>query len=147
MSDFATNAPTAEEYEWARRVVLSEVEDPDFMGVAEMLGDEWADLDEDAFDKRHRLVHDLACKATVTVSWPDEPAQEAGQDGDSGMSSFKPGDIVDISITGVRVVDHTGPWVKVAYPCFGGRDFPGEWQTTIDLDSAHVNVARTEAAG
>ena len=67
-----TDTPTPQEYEWARRVVLSACEDPDFMGVAEMLGDEWADLDEDAFDKRHLLVHDLACKATVTVSWPDE---------------------------------------------------------------------------
>lgn len=75
--DVMSDAPTPQEYEWAYRVVVNCTEDPDFMGVAEMLGDEWADLDEEAFDKRHRLVHDLACKATVTVSWPDEPAPEA----------------------------------------------------------------------
>lgn len=61
--------------DFARRVIESATEDPDFAGVAEQLGDEWDHLAEDEFDRVHRAVHDLARAATVSVTWPcEEPA-------------------------------------------------------------------------
>jgi hypothetical protein len=63
---------TPAEYEYARRYVISDTEDPDFGGVGEMFEDEWKGLTLAEFDARMRRVHDLACSATVTVSWPHE---------------------------------------------------------------------------
>jgi hypothetical protein len=70
---------TPAEYEWARRVVISQTEDPDFLGVGEMLEDDWKGLDEKTRDEVHERVHDLACSAKVTVSWPHEPPPDERQ--------------------------------------------------------------------
>jgi len=56
------------------------------------------------------------------------------------MGDFKPGDTVDVYITGAKVVEQNKVWVKVSYPCMGGADFPGEWIAQIDTDSPNVNV-------
>lgn len=60
----------------ARQVVLSQLDDIDYMGVGEQFEDQWADLTPEEFEAVQRRVHDLATSATVTVTWPDE------QDGD-----------------------------------------------------------------
>lgn len=56
---------------FARQVIESAASDPDFMGVGERFEDEWAHLSSGEFDEVQERVHDLACSATVTVSWPD----------------------------------------------------------------------------
>jgi hypothetical protein len=61
---------------WARKFIEECAADLDYMGVGEQFEDEWADLPEDEFGKVQRAVHDLACAATVTVSWPDSITEE-----------------------------------------------------------------------
>ena len=62
--------------DFARKVIEECASDPDYMGVGEQFEETWADLTPDEFDDVQSRVHDLACNAIVTVSWPDE------QDGD-----------------------------------------------------------------
>ncbi|WP_433330079.1 hypothetical protein [Spirillospora sp. CA-294931] len=73
----ATRYTEEELREFARQVIESKTEDPDFIGVAEQFEEEWADLDEAALDEVHRKVYDLACAASVTVFWPDDQTGEA----------------------------------------------------------------------
>lgn len=60
----------------AKRIVIAETEDIDFLGIGEQIEgwhpDEVAAMGEEAFDKLHRRVDDLAGKAVVTVEIPDE---------------------------------------------------------------------------
>jgi len=62
----------------AIRIVESETEDIDFVGIAEAIegwhSDEVAAMPEEDFDKLHRRVDELASKAVVTVEIPDEVA-------------------------------------------------------------------------
>lgn len=61
---------------FARKVIEADIENPDFMGVGEQFEDEWAHLDEDEFHQVQLDVHNLACAATVTVSFPGEQSED-----------------------------------------------------------------------
>lgn len=67
--------------DFARQVIEHDASNPDFMGIAEQFEDEWTDLPADEFEQVHRRVHDLACSATITVTW-DEPTAPAPADVD-----------------------------------------------------------------
>ena len=60
---------------FARQIVQADVEDPDFIGVAEAFDEEWTDLPSDEFDEVHRAVYDLACSAVATITFPGEETE------------------------------------------------------------------------
>ncbi|WP_141576081.1 hypothetical protein [Actinomadura sp. WMMA1423] len=64
--------------DWARKYVVEAASELDFVGVGEMFEEDWEpfDLDFDATQDLMRKVHDLACAATVTVTWPDSITEE-----------------------------------------------------------------------
>jgi hypothetical protein len=66
--------------DFARRAILSAVEDVDYMGIGEAFGEDesWPQGDGLAYDAMHDAVYDAVGAATVTVSWPDEQPQDDG---------------------------------------------------------------------
>lgn len=61
--------------ELAAEIVISHATDIEFMSVGEMIdGDQRiGDIDEDDFDTLQTAIHDMARKATVAVTFPDDP--------------------------------------------------------------------------
>jgi hypothetical protein len=55
---------------FAGRVIMSKIDDVDFVGVAEQFEDEWETLGAEQHDTVHRLVFDLVHSAAVRVTWP-----------------------------------------------------------------------------
>lgn len=70
--------------DFARRAILSSVEDVDYMGIGEQFGDDenWPQGDSLAYDAMHDAVYDAVGEATVTVSWPAEQPQNGGAPAD-----------------------------------------------------------------
>lgn len=66
-------------HDFARRAILSAVEDVDYIGIGEQFGEDenWPQGDSLAYDAMHDAVYDAVGAATVTVSWPDEQPQDA----------------------------------------------------------------------
>jgi hypothetical protein len=64
--------------DFARRAILSAVEDVDYMGIGEAFGEDesWPQGDGLAYDAMHDAVYDAVGAATVTVSWRDEQPQD-----------------------------------------------------------------------